>query len=78
MKNRLHALISKETGNCLAICSNVDDAIDLQVAYEHRNGPDTFEIVDATKQHAIELVMKDWVKQPMQLVEMVFSKEESR
>lgn len=74
MKDRLSALINKATGNCVAICCNVDDAINLQISYEHRSGPDTFEIVDATKHHAIELVQKAWVKQPMQMVELMFSK----
>jgi hypothetical protein len=73
MKEQLSAVVSAETGNVIAICSNIDDAIDIAVNYEMRSGK-KFEIQDVSKYGAKEMVDRKWVKQTSNVVEICASK----
>jgi len=72
MKEELSAVVSVETGNVIAICSNVDDAIDIAVGYETRSGK-MFDIQVISKPEAHTMLSKDWVKQTGDMVGMYFS-----
>lgn len=59
MKDRLSAVVNPKTKNVIAIFSNIDDAINLSILYEDRNGQ-VYEIVDVSKHGAHQLVDRSW------------------
>lgn len=73
MKEQLYAVISEETGNCIAICCNVDDAINISVNYEMKKQT-RFLIEDVSKYGAAELLKKQWVKQEPEVIAIHQSK----
>ncbi|MGZ2449563.1 hypothetical protein ACVIRO_002317 [Rhizobium ruizarguesonis] len=79
MKDNLYAVISAATGNCIAICVNVEDAWGIEEAYSSRGAelyPKwTYEIKPVTRAEAGELVGKEWVEVEGSTQEMLLTKE---
>jgi hypothetical protein len=65
MKPTVYALISETSGNCIAICANVEDAIGLQIDYDYRGSTREpqmkYEVKPITRQEAEELLRRQWV-----------------
>jgi predicted ATPase len=65
MKPTVYALISETSGNCIAICANVEDAIGLQGDYDYRGSAREpqmrYEVKPVTRQEAEELLRRQWV-----------------
>lgn len=65
MKPTVYALISETSGNCIAICANVEDALGLQIDYDYRGSKRdpkmTYEVRPVTRQEAEELLRRQWV-----------------
>jgi hypothetical protein len=65
MKPTVYALISQTSGNCIAICANVEDAIGLQGDYDYRGSKREpqmkYEVKPVTRQEAEELLRRQWV-----------------
>jgi hypothetical protein len=65
MKPTVDALISQTSGNCIAICANVEDAIGLQGDYDYRGSKREpqmkYEVKPVTRQEAEELLRRQWV-----------------
>jgi hypothetical protein len=65
MKPTVYTLISATSGNCIAICANVEDAIGLQGDYDYRGSKREpqmkYEVRPVTRQEAEELLRRQWV-----------------
>lgn len=59
MRDQLVAVVNPTTGNVIAICSNIDDAIMLQIQYEERT-QNIYEIEEVSKYGAKLLVDREW------------------
>ncbi|MNU27278.1 hypothetical protein D3C71_156640 [compost metagenome] len=65
MKPTVYALISETSGNCIAICANIEDAWTLQDHYDqrgrHRDPPMTYEVKPVSREEGEELLRRQWV-----------------
>ena len=65
MKPTVYALISETSGNCIAICANVEDAVGLQINYElpgkQARAEDDLRGQVSHAQEAEELLRRQWV-----------------
>lgn len=59
MRDQIFAVVNPKTGNVIAICSNIDDAIMLHIQYEERTGK-KYDIKEVSKYDAKLLVDREW------------------
>lgn len=77
MKEKLYAVISNTTGNCIAICANIEDAWEIEKDYTSRRTdlyPKwSYEVKAVTRAQAVELVGREWVDSSTS-IEMILTK----
>jgi hypothetical protein len=65
MRPTVYALISETSGNCIAICVNVEDALSLKIDCDYhgskRDPQMKYEVKPITRQEAEELLRRPWV-----------------
>lgn len=77
MKDTVYAVVSDSTGNCIAICANIEDAWDIQGSYDFRGSgrepQQTYSVKDVSRQEAEALLQRQWVDAST-TVELMFTK----
>lgn len=78
MKPSVYALISETSGNCIAICANIEDALTLQDLYDlrgrRRDPPMTYEVRPISREEGEEHLRRQWVDMSTS-IEITFDKD---